>query len=391
MAMLAWPLATAPWLTKDALHFVRNGEKRQPAAWPEIDHAGDLLASQTWGRVNQAINDRTPLRGELTEARRHIEIGVLGEREFGQVGIGRDGWLFYLPELGALTGTVAEVDHALAAYERARAEHGWSARVVLVAAPDKNSIYPEMLSAPLRDLLRPHLAKRQRIRDWFRQPGTPDRLDTWSYYERAKSGAIEPIYEPTGSHHSSLGSMHLAHAMIDAADPTLWDWSRVVHTETLVYQSDLSTMAGFVNRTESWDRYEVRRPGVETIAFVHNGTLMPEGVDRPPAAPRANDLPARYVNRSDDAELIPGRTLVVHDSFIAGYLRPTLSRFFADVTFVHANLLTPGDLQDALNDFDLVYLECAERGIRPFLQGYFSVWQPPGEGRVLDMVRLPGE
>ncbi|MFK7883502.1 MAG: hypothetical protein AB8F26_04875 [Phycisphaerales bacterium] len=394
LIMMAAPLLGSVFWSRDSLSFIRNAEKREPAGWPRPSKPADFFDSVLWQQVNLAINDRIPFRGDLLQLKLDLETRLLKEQLLGangneQVGLGRDGWLFLLQELGGMSGTDDEITFAISKAEAAGENPSWKARLVLVPAPDKNSIYPEQLSPELERQLQPYAAKRERIRNWFASPGLPERLDTWSVFFRAKPNAEEALYEPTGSHHSSYGSMLLARAMIDAANPDLWDDDFVTHVRTLTYQSDLRSLAGWVGRTEDWKRYEVIRPGVELTAFLHNGELL-EGVDRPPETPGAQNKPARYINQSDSAELVPGRTLIVHDSFIASYLRPTLRQFFADVTFVHSDTIKPGDLQDALRSFDLVYFEFAERGARPILQGFFTDQTPAGEDRILQSVALPG-
>ena len=348
-----------------------------------------------WGQINLAINDRMPMRGRLLRLKLDLETNVLRERLLGtpgaqQVGLGRDDWLFLLAELGELTGTDDEVSFALDRAESAAGDPAWHARLILAPAPDKNSIYPEQLSAALKRLLRPHAENRERIRAWFRSSGTPDRIDTWSVFQEAKPAADELLYEATGSHHSSYGSMLLAKSMIDAADPSLWDPDHVQHVATWTFQSDLRTLAGYEGRVEDWKRYEVIRPGIELVTFLHDGRLI-SGTDRTPAEPGAENKPARYINRSTGSPIVPGRTLIVHDSFIASYLRPTLRQFFEDVTFVHHNDITPGDLQDSMRTFDLVYFEFAERGARPILQGYFTDPEPAELDRIQTWTRIPDD
>lgn len=386
MAMLAVPLVCAPWSSADSLRFIRQAEQRTPAAWPSIDGAGAFLSGETWAGVNRAVNDRIPFRGAMIGWKRDAEVRVLGDRVLGTVGIGREGWLFYLPELGELAGTPDQVRAALAGAERFGAERFGSerpagARLILVPSPDKSSLYPGQLVGPLERMGEAGEPARRLVRDWYRAGGVPERVDTWSLFERAQAATPTLLYETTGSHHSSFGSMVLARAMVDAVDPALWDDGLVKHTETLVYQSDLSRSAGYLGRTESWERFEVVRPGVELVRYIRDGEHAP-GQDRPPAGQQAANMrPARYINRPTGAGLIPGRTLIVHDSFIASYLRPTLRQFYEDVTFIHYNDLRGSDFQEALGDFDLVYLQCVERSVRPLFSGYFARHALPGEHR----------
>lgn len=379
MVMLTAPTVCAPWHLDASLRFVREAEQRNPASWPQIDGPRALISGETWAGVNRAVNDRIPFRGTLMGWKRDAEVSVLGARVVGKVGVGREGWLFFLPELGELAGTPDQMRASLSAAERFAAERPPGARLILVPAPDKSSLYPGRLVGPLERMREAGEPPRRLAREWFRTPGQPERVHTWSLFERAQAATPTLLYEVTGSHHSSIGSMVLARAMIDAVDPTLWNDGFVTYTETLVFQSDLSRSAGYKGRKEPWDRYEVVRPGVELVRYIRDGEPAP-GQDRPPqGGHEANMRPARYINRSTGAGLIPGRTLIVHDSFIASYLRPTLRQFYEDVTFIHYNDLRGPDFQEALGDFDLVYLQCVERSLRPLFGGYFARYNLPGE------------
>jgi hypothetical protein len=381
MAMLAVPLVCAPWYSADSLRFIRQAEQRTPAAWPSIDGAGALLSGETWAGVNRAVNDRMPFRGAMIGWKRDASVGVFGNRVLGTVGVGREGWLFFVPELGELAGTPEQVRAALAGAERFGSERPAGARLILVPSPDKSSLYADRLVGPLERKWEAGEPARRLVREWYRSGGMPERVDTWSLFERVQAATPTLLYEKTGSHHSSFGSMVLARAMVDAVDPTLWEDGAVTHTATLVYQSDLNGLAGYMGRTESWERFEVVRPGVELVRYIRDGEVAP-GQDRPPPGQHAADMrPARFINRSAGAGLIPGRTLIVHDSFVASYLRPTLRQFYEDVTFIHSNDLRGPDFQEALGDFDLVYLQCVERSVRPLFSGYFARHALPGEHR----------
>ena len=319
-----------------------------------------------------------PLREEMVRLRRALETTVLGAWKFGVVGLGVDDWLFYLPSLGSQLGSIEEVRTALDRVDSFVAEETFTARLIITVGPDKHTIYPEYLSPPLWSLAERATEQRQLLHDWFEGPGPSERLPLWDRFlaERQESDAL--LYEPQGSHHSSLGSMILARAMIDALDPSLWHPEDVTYTTTLRYQADLATLAGFTGVESDFDWYEVVRPGVELVSFAHNGIVLP-GQDRATAEQGPAEAAARYVSRSVGAPLIGGRTLIIHDSYVYSYLRPALRQFFEDVTFIaFGDIPTSDDLLEALSDFDLVYVESAEREFIAQANRLFAPSTPPG-------------
>lgn len=390
LAMLGLPLASAPWASRYSLEFIRKVEGRKPAEFPEFSSARALIAGETWAGVDAAVNDRVPFRRALVRAKRDIEVVVLGDRMSGEIGIGRDGWLFYLPAFAEVMGDEKQVREAFELLEKYVTETPPRARLIMVPAPDKHTIYPEQLTSHFDGLMRRSRAARERLHAWFASEGVPERVNPWPLFMEAKEGAAEPVYEPTGSHHSSYGSMILARAMIAAVDPGLWDDADVRYIQTQHFRSDLSRLAGYLGDVSAWNFFEVVRPGIKLERFYYAGKEMP-GVDRPPPAPAANRQPARYVSRSAGARLITGRTLIVHDSFVAEYLRPTLRQFFEDITFVHWQSVTPSDLQEALDDFDLVYVQSAERAMRPRIAHFFSRKPRLGTHRLLTIADPPEE
>jgi hypothetical protein len=379
LILLGIPLALAPWKARESLESVERSENRNPVGFPKFSSLGVLLDADTWVQVDGAVRDRMPLREDLVGLKRALERTLLQQWQFGVVGVGLDDWLFYLPSLGSQLGSLEHVQTALDRIDAFVAEEAYTARLIITLAPDKHTIYPEYMSAPLQNLVEQAAAPRELLHEWFLRSGAPQRVPLWDLFRQAKGSSMVLLYDPSGSHYSSFGSMILAKAMIDAVDPALWNPEEVTYTRTLHYQADLANLAGFTGRESDFDRFEVVRPGVELVMFAHDGVALP-GQDRPlPDVHPPITGPARYINRSTGRALIGGRTLIIHDSYINGYLRPTLRQFFEDVTFVpFAAIPTSGDFLEALSDFDLVYIESAEREFIGHADTLFSPPTPPG-------------
>lgn len=387
LAMLCLPLAISPWKSDDSLAAVAKSENRSPVDFPSLTSLGALLDADTWTQVDGAIRDRMPLRPDLVRIKRAWELAFLGQWKLGEVGVGRDDWLFYLPSLDYRGTPTDQVQTVLDAVDAFAVEHEYPARLILTVGPDKSTVYPEYLSPPLRDLADRAREQRDLVHAWFATPGEPERIAPWDLYLDAKDTATQFLFEPTGSHYSSYGSMILAEAMIDAVDPTLWDPDEVTYMGTLRYQVGLATLAGLTGWARDFDQFEVVRPGVELVTFMVAGEEPVDG-DGPPEGESARRAPARYLSRSSGQPLIGGRTLIIHDSYIAGYLRPTLRQFFADVTFVaFEDIPRPADFLEALSDFDLVLMESAEREFPRNAATLFVPTTPNGQHLLRDITR----
>jgi hypothetical protein len=117
----------------------------------------------------------------------------------------------------------------------------------------------------------------------------------------------------------------VARAIVEGFAPGLWDSDSVVEERITTGPGDLVGMAGFSIGWRQWEVLHARieRPGVS--------------VERE-TPPKAGDLgtgTARFRATSAGPALIPGRTLIVHDSFIGGFIRESLAGYFEDVTYVH--------------------------------------------------------
>ena len=127
-----------------------NAENRVPAPIPTW---ADLKKVHSLSRKLEAhVNDHFGLRDQLVRANSRLRYAVGLSSNPRQVVIGRDGWLFYARErimeqhVGADVFAPAELEAWVA---RMEANRKWLADrgipFVMVLAPDKNTIYPEML------------------------------------------------------------------------------------------------------------------------------------------------------------------------------------------------------------------------------------------------------
>jgi alginate O-acetyltransferase complex protein AlgJ len=269
--------------------------------------------SQGWNafqQTTQYLTDRMPLRAQAIHANTHIWTDVLGtdpryadaplasdealpfagdaEQPAGAAGKapqpaqvkvlrGKDGWLYLEGELDRACGTSAEVVDALGRWsdlvELIRAS---GREVVLVVSPDKASVYPEHLpdDYPSKDC-----ALEGKERFWKLLAGR-ERAGVVQLREdlvRRKARAGDDLYARKDSHWTTLGSLVLVHAVLDRIGGGVRMGPReIVDKGSAHYQGDLTVLIG---------------------------------------APEPDTRADREIRRVPSARRVPGRAVLVGDSF----------------------------------------------------------------------------
>ncbi len=371
------PLVLAPAQLGQSLRFVHDVENRTPNPFPKLDSGRDLMDSNWWASVSNAFEDRIPYRKEMISLEHTLNLSRSSGLASKQIAFGVDQWLFWYNALAHDFGSYTDVQRAIAAIDDFITNNTFKADFCILVAPDKATIYPEKLTAKSRAIFEPSVPQRDLLHRWFAQPDTPHRLDVWTKMRQRKDELDERIYEPGGSHFNSIGAMVMARAMVDMVDPTLWDERELVELWTRTAPPELALRGGEWGRSETHTRSQIRREGVEIKALYD--------VDQPiedPGFLSIEDITyhniKRVVSESDTRRMIGGKTLVVHDSFIAVYLYPTLSQFFEDVTFIHVGYITPEDFCEALDTYDRVYFQSAEHYFPERAIEYFEQTEPGG-------------
>lgn len=356
---LAGALCLAGCLLPNLLHFlpdrnrmmfIHDVEKREPAGWPSLRSPADLLDLETYRRLSEALRDWLPFRGEVVFLKNRLERRLLGETKFGDVVIGKNGWLFLESSYWRPFEDEAKVRRVLAMldYTLAHPPRGCDLRVLI--GPDKDAICPEYLRG--RDLARAQSQSRRRelLYNYCR-----DRLDRkviglWREYREAKKQSPEPIFYRQDTHHTQFAAtLILARSLVEAFRPGLWDMRDIRFLGTKPKVADLALLAGLGPWTDEQRSFDLIRPGIRRDEKI---LLGPD---------RGWRSPARYLTSSATREMIPGRTLILHDSYLAEN-RETLRQFFSDVTFAHyEDVIAEGDPAAMFGKFDRVVVEMAER------------------------------
>lgn len=324
-------------------------ENRPFATAPKLSQGWDAFAQTT-----QFLTDRMPLRKQAVEANTRIwtdlfdttpryggpttpgQDGPLPAGEAAeaaeaappdtaaQVLRGRDGWLFVHAEMHAACAPPIPAFEALSRWQALIGAIRSSGREgLMVVAPDKGSVYPEYVEEfPGREC-----SDDGRRRFWSLLEGAerPDRLISLrDDLVGLKRDVGDDLYARKDSHWTTLGSLTLVGAVLDGiGHPGVGlRPSEIVDPGRGEYTGDLTNLLGVGEKD----------------------TQAQRGIERDPAAKR-----------------IPGRTLMIADSF-GEAPSPQLAPYFEDFREV-LWAATPAELAREIRAADRVLLETVEREV----------------------------
>jgi alginate O-acetyltransferase complex protein AlgJ len=245
------------------------------------------------------------------------------EQKVAQVLAGEDGWLFLIDEQNRSCGPPIPFGLALLRWEAlVSLSRRSGARTALLVPPDKSAIYAE------------HLPEGH-------GPGScgqRGKAEFWGLLERARAGVVplreellrrkrrhgDDLYARKDSHWTSLGALVLVEAALERLGGGIRvEPSEVVDPGRAQYTGDLTTLLG---------------------------------------APEQDSKAQRTVRRKPTAARVPGRTLLVGDSFSEAPI-PLLRPYFADLRIVPWVGTRPRRIAAEIERADTVILETVEREI----------------------------
>jgi hypothetical protein len=344
-------------------------ENRELAPFPELASASDLLLQDWYSKLDSFLSDRYPIRDLAIPAKANLDYFVLRKSEMNGVDRGRRGWLFLHSSLNLgysnpddALDAVRRIQTSLRDYVASRDESG--ARLLIAVTPDKASVYPENLSPHSRRDYDRFLPARQLLREVIIETDGLEAIDIWTLYAHLKSEPDRtdgPVYYPRDTHHTRAASMEMVKAVLnELTDGSAWPGPATTPTGNFYERvADLSKLAALVNFS---DLVETRSTPTRSATTYSLRLIDGEELDPEEAADWINTWrePVRALTRSGEDPLIGGRTLILHDSFLAG-ARDILASHFEDVRFQHWRRTTPCEFQQALVDYDRVVLEIVER------------------------------
>jgi hypothetical protein len=358
-------------------------ENRRLAAFPSFG-PGNVSDATAFRDVDAALRDRLGMRQHVVRAIGDAAKNKLNVSLSPQVVLGDGGTPFTAEDFTLPCDSAfdpGQVRSGLAALDTVGAAHDRS--IMVAVTPDKSSILTGQLGGLGQYLMSCSDQVRTRTRATFPEDGTGPVLTMWDRMAAVERSDPGQVYQHGDTHWTSRGALVFSQALLARlaaagdAPRDLAGQPKGTRAPDQYDDADLYRMMG-TPRQERVPVWLVNRPEVKVKAKV---VRTASGRGMPVYRSTAKDP-------DDDVPLVPGRTLVVHDSFFAraeGQLAP----FFEQLTVLHwADFLT--DVQSGrLPAFDRVIIETVQRGW-PQRAAWFQPGQPVYQALADGLAGRPG-
>lgn len=333
-----------------------------PALTPE-----SLARTTNYRQTDAALRDRLALRQYVVQAIGQTARDRMGTSLNPEVVMGSTGVPFLSEDFTLPCQYDFEPGPVDAGLRELRALGQRTGKTITVAiAPDKSSI----LTAELGRRASALLACSDRVRKsteaaWGHTPATSPVLTTWKQLSAEQAAHPGEVFQRGDSHWTSQGALVWSQALIGRliaqgeAPRALERAPTATRAPDEPADSDLYRLMG-IRRGETVPVWRVTRPGVKITT-------------RSLASPSGHGI-AVFHSSSTTAALIPGRTLVINDSFISraeGELAP----YFSDLEVVHWSDFLTDVAAGRVPHFDRIILETVQRGW-PQRSGWLETGQP---------------
>ncbi|WP_052293659.1 alginate O-acetyltransferase AlgX-related protein [Azospirillum sp. B510] len=327
-------------------------------------------------RLDAYISDHFGLRRGLIRLQSHIMGRLFGKSNTQTVVIGREGWLFFG---GDQSVPLYRNDRPFAEEDLARwrdtlkRRQAWAAErgipYLFVVAPDKHSIYPDLMPPELTKL-RPR-SQLDQLAEAMRQAPEVGFLDLRAPLLEAKAGGA-PVYLRTDTHWNMYGSYVGYRAIMDAlAGRVPGGLPRVTlgmedFAQVAIGGGDLAEMLQYGARDEDVRPKSGSVLCAFTVAREESPTWLGKGT---------------WLHRSH-CPTASRKLMVIRDSFGDGLL-PYISQGFGEVVYVFAPSLPDFARFQALIDRerpDLVIEERVERRLQNVPDANWPPAQPGPDG-----------
>lgn len=323
-----------------------EAQNREMIAYPALSIA-NAADPETYRVIDSALRDRIGAQVAVSDTIGSLSVHVLGRSPTPAVIVAGDGQPFFSEDF---LRPCRETEETLAVVKAGLSEDQVSMTaagkyVLFMLAPDKSSIRHSVVDAISPDLLKCSDFVRTHFEDWEAE-GTLPLITLWDSVSAldTKPGSA---YVWNDTHWNTAGSMAMSQALLgrlvtDQQVPAslLDDLKDPVVSDPIAFTTDLNQVMGLndidYRTTASFVRQGVVTTGEETVA--------PTGA-----------MQLHYTSTSATKDLVPGKTLILGDSFMLTQMPTQLANFFADVTFAdHHEYAQAGD-------FDSVIVERVQR------------------------------
>lgn len=311
-------------------------EQRVPADWPATP---DPLDAGWTAEVGAAVTDR--LAGQALGARAlgAFDFRVTDRAPTDRVLVGAGDILYVRSSMAVpclAARPVTSERSSLRALEAATRQA--DLRLVALVVPDKAASLPDDLPAEFLAKGRCLHARAAAAEEMMTEELGSDAISVLD-------GLSTPgTYFDEDTHWSPAGRQVGQQRLVEALVPGMWTDDAVVALPGS-RGLDLRGMMGMPKTIDTQD-HELAFAGSTEIRDLDLGT------DIPVVTTHSEPAPGR--------QLVPGRTLVVHDSFVNGW-REDFMGLFADATFVHWSSLEAPGVTDVLAGHDTIVVETVGR------------------------------
>jgi len=269
-----------------------------------------------------------------------------GESPVENAFVSRDGvWTLSEDFLDACVGPFPAADLRDRVHAWERASDG-TVDVVVVVAPDKSSIRNGDLGPRSRLADNCQVQRERELSQAF--AADDSLLDLWAPLRAREASGDPGLYFTNDSHWTGIGASSFAEALVDRFAPNLFDRSAIAPADTATVTGDVTARLGW-ERDEVIDRLVSARPDIETELEIE-------------PTPSGQGVRTYGSTSSGSAALIPGTTVVVHDS-MGNYAEGMLAPYFERVQFVNWNDLASGEFLPLAAHADRIVFQTVQRAL----------------------------
>lgn len=337
-------LLLTPWVAGAFGANSETVENRSKAPFPHIDAAG-LVDPATFSAINDYVEDRVPLRGEATASVGRIGV-ALGLSNMSTVVEGPGDHLFLAEDFVEPCDqrwSVDQLKSALAGWDRAAEAGGkdW----LFVVAPDKAAVLDHRLDGRAEVGAACGRARRAEFAELLRT--SESTLDLWEPLRKMERVEPDSTYYTNDSHWTFAAGRRVAREMIERLAPGTWTDDAVTTSErTLRVRGDVAGRLGL-------DR-------AITVSVPH--VALPGGVMTLDETDHDGTRTVRTYRSTGTEKLLPGRTVVLHDSMM-NFVEPHLAPYFAEISFIHWNDVGRAAFFERAEAADRIIIEVVERNV----------------------------
>jgi hypothetical protein len=300
-----------------------DAQNREPVAYPVVT-ASSVSEELTFRQVDAAIRDRIGAQVVVANALANASVHLLGRSPIPEVVLSPSGQPFFsedfLRPCRETESSLSAVKTGLADDQRSFNEAG--KYILYMVAPDKSSIRRDDVDAISPDLLRCSDFVREHFETWAAEGQLP-LVPLWDQVT-ALDGGDTGAYMFNDTHWNAAGSMAMTATLMERLvtdqqvnKSILSVLDTPIFSAPEAYTTDLDGVMG-LNETNYRETASFDRPDVTTV---QSSSVGPTGASQ-----------YHFTSVSGGGALVPGKTLLLGDSFTLTQMPTQLANLFEDIT-----------------------------------------------------------